>query len=112
MSARVRRNNDGYAISCPGCGEDHYIGPSWGFNGDFERPTFSPSLLVRCGHYADPNHPCWCTHNAERVSNGQEESGFKCFRCHSFITDGKISFLSDCTHDLAGKEVDLPEVSI
>ncbi|WP_419877659.1 DUF6527 family protein [Brevibacillus centrosporus] len=31
-------------------------------------------------------------------------------RCHSFITDGRIQFLPDCSHDLAGNTVDLPDV--
>ena len=30
--------------------------------------------------------------------------------CHSFVTDGRIQFLADCTHPLAGQTVDLPEV--
>jgi len=30
-------------------------------------------------------------------------------RCHSYVTDGRIQFLNDCTHDLAGQTVDLPE---
>jgi hypothetical protein len=29
--------------------------------------------------------------------------------CHSFVTDGRIQFLSDCTHELAGQTVDLPD---
>ena len=29
--------------------------------------------------------------------------------CHSFVTDGRIQFLGDCTHSLAGQTVDLPE---
>lgn len=29
--------------------------------------------------------------------------------CHSFITDGEIQFLNDCTHKLAGHTVDLLE---
>lgn len=28
--------------------------------------------------------------------------------CHSFITDGSIEYLSDCTHELAGETVPLP----
>jgi len=27
--------------------------------------------------------------------------------CHSFITDGQIKFLGDCTHELAGQTVAL-----
>jgi len=30
-------------------------------------------------------------------------------QCHSFVRDGKIQFLSDCKHKLAGKTVDLPD---
>lgn len=29
-------------------------------------------------------------------------------RCHSFVRDGKIEFLNDSTHSLAGQTVDLP----
>ena len=29
-------------------------------------------------------------------------------RCHSFVRDGGIQFLTDCEHGLAGQTVDLP----
>jgi hypothetical protein len=29
--------------------------------------------------------------------------------CHSFVTNGKIQFLADCTHKLAGQTVELPD---
>ena len=29
--------------------------------------------------------------------------------CHSFVRDGRIEFLSDCTHELAGQTVELEE---
>ncbi|MGC4033677.1 MAG: hypothetical protein QM754_18485 [Tepidisphaeraceae bacterium] len=32
---------------------------------------------------------------------------FTCYRCHSFVRDGQIEFLGDCTHELAGKTVPL-----
>ncbi len=28
--------------------------------------------------------------------------------CHTFVTDGRIQFLGDCTHVMAGQTVDLP----
>jgi hypothetical protein len=28
--------------------------------------------------------------------------------CHVFVENGKIRFLDDCTHELAGKTVDIP----
>ena len=59
------------------------FGESWQFNKDYESPTVSPSLLVT-------NHK-------------------KNYRCHSFIREGKIQFLNDCTHKLAGQTVDLPD---
>jgi hypothetical protein len=93
---------------CPGCGEHHApIEGQWGFNGDMERPTFTPSILVRSGHYAkNDGGECWCTFK-ERFGR---EPGFKCKVCHSFVTDGKIQFLNDCTHALAGQMVDLPDL--
>lgn len=81
-----------YAIECPGCEMYHIIHvdrpnhPSWTFNGNVDKPTFTPSLLVT-----------YSWKKEERT-------------CHSFITDGKIQFLSDCTHALAGQTVDLGNV--
>lgn len=83
-----------YWFHCPGCGNDHAftVGPQyspgeqrarWTFNGDFEKPTFSPSLLC---------------------NNNYPES-----RCHSFVTDGQIQFLNDCWHSLKGQTVELPD---
>lgn len=73
---------------CVGCGEAHLINvgpsspqPSWEWNGSRSSPTLSPSIRVRF-HRAD----------AEVV-------------CHSFVRDGVVEFLSDCTHDLAGRKV-------
>lgn len=30
-------------------------------------------------------------------------------QCHSYITDGKIKFLADCHHSLAGQTVEIPD---
>jgi hypothetical protein len=30
--------------------------------------------------------------------------------CHSFIKNGKIQYLSDCTHELKGKTVQLTDL--
>ncbi|WP_454763394.1 DUF6527 family protein [Cupriavidus campinensis] len=99
---------------CPGCKDAHQIqhgegpGPRWGWNGDAERPTFTPSVLVRSGHYV-PGHEaggCWCAYYAEHP---EEERDFECGVCHSFVTDGQIQFLGDCTHALAGQTVPLAE---
>ena len=78
---------------CEGCEEMHILkvsgkGCTWEFNNDFERPTFKPSLLVNKGK-SDVYAPV----------------------CHSFITDGHIKYLNDCTHHLAGKTIELSEIS-
>ena len=78
------RDEHKHAFFCPGCGFAHWFkthGGGWTWNGDRERPTISPSVLA----WADA------------------------FRCHSFVTDGRIRFLDDCTHKLRGQTVDLPE---
>ncbi|MCP8600812.1 anaerobic dehydrogenase, partial [Acinetobacter baumannii] len=33
-------------------------------------------------------------------------------RCHLFLTDGKIQFLSDCHHELAGLTVDMVPIDV
>ena len=95
------------AIKCPGCNCHHVIatvvpfgnGAKWSFNGDMEKPTFTPSLLVRTGKYV-PGH------------ENMDEEGFEGMSsiCHSFISNGFIQFLNDCTHELKGQTVELPQI--
>lgn len=84
----------GFLVYCPGCKSAHPIhvargpnnpGPCWSFNGDLERPTFAPSILSN-----PENHPSYP-------------------RCHSYLRDGAWQFLSDCSHELAGKTIPLEE---
>jgi hypothetical protein len=79
----------------------------WTWNGDIEKPTLRPSVLTQCGHF-DPHFKagdsCWCTYNKEHPN---EPSPFYCFRCHTWINDGKAQFLPDCSHELVGKTLDL-----
>lgn len=94
---------------CPGCEEAHTIRPDvWTWDGNAERPTFSPSVMVTSGHYT-PGHkqgdPCWCTYNRDHPD---DPTVFECSRCHSFVKAGMIEFLADCTHALAGQTVPLP----
>ena len=57
---------------------------NWSWNGDTERPTLHPSILSRCPPI------CEC--------------------CHTFVNDGMVQFLDDCTHELRGKILDLLDV--
>lgn len=99
---------------CPGCNDVHCIavgsggGTRWSWNGSTERPTFAPSLLLTTGHFCSthkPGDPCWCTYNAEHP---EAPASFACAVCHSFVKDGQIQFLADCTHSLASQTVPLP----
>ncbi len=113
MSKIIISESDERSFHCPGCDELHTVNAGWTFNGDIEKPTLSPSVLVRSGHYVSGRQStsCWCPHNAEQRAKGEPESGFSCQICHSFVRDGQIEFLSDCTHALAGQTVDLPEIA-
>ena len=77
---------DHYAwfVWCPACDSPHSFDNRWTFvNGDHEKPTFVASMLV----HESPGHP----------------------RCHSHLTGGVWSYGADCTHQLAGKEVEAPD---
>ena len=92
----ISLSEDGVAIFwCPGCETYHGVwvdkkneltGANWQWNGDKVNPTFKPSILVnKKGDYYNPGEPT----------------------CHSFVTNGSIRFLNDCTHKLAGQTVPL-----
>ena len=92
---------------CPGCDGAHAVkvgvgaGPRWGYNDNPEKPTFTPSILVRgVDRLTDAEHA--------RLMAGEHVEP-RPIVCHSFVTDGRIQFLGDCTHALAGQTVDLPE---
>lgn len=68
------------SVNCP------KTNPGWYWNGDKEKPTFSPSILTR-------------------TYRGDEEK-----RNHVFVRNGVIEFLPDCSHELAGKKVELPRL--
>jgi len=79
-------------FQCPGCNTEHPFRietadrerPTWAWNGNVELPTFTPSLIV----FKDDAR----------------------YRCHIIVTDGKIQFLGDCHHALAGRTVDMVEI--
>lgn len=107
----VDLGNGHVGFHCPGCDELHVVTVSgagaWGYNGNPDAPTFTPSVLVRGGHYA----PGWCGPSCYCTPRDDgEEWGFKCKQCHSHVADGKIQFLGDCSHSLAGQTVPLAPI--
>lgn len=86
------------SFHCPACKYGHAVAVngrtlpnsegdpvSWGWNGSYEKPTFSPSLLINKN--ADGNYP----------------------RCHLMITEGKMKFLDDCTHEMKGETIEMED---
>lgn len=53
------------------------------FDANYDRPTLEPSLMART---------------------------MRDVVCHSFIRGGLMEYLSDCTHEMAGQTVELPEI--
>lgn len=92
---RIKKNSITNLLEfcCPGCGLIHNINiipdigkPVWDFNENYEAPTFSPSIFVK-----------YYTKGVEQI-------------CHSFVKDGTIQFLQDCSHELAGITVNMYEI--
>lgn len=111
-----RDNPSRMMFFCPGCKCGHVITVSlkpgeatWHWNGDVDAPTITPSILYQTGHNV-PGHKqgesCWCTYNAEHP---EKASAFTCGQCHSYVKEGNIEFLSDCTHELKNQTVPLPD---
>lgn len=107
MSRVLLVNENVYRFWCPGCQDYHTIhvngkknscGATWKFDMNLDRPTFSPSINLRTGTYADPN---W-----KPPDSGDNWSVI----CHSFVRDGKIQYCGDTTHALRGKTAELPEL--
>lgn len=101
---------EGYSawFECPGCEMGHAVnvapghGPVWGWNGSLDRPTFTPSVLATGVHRLNEDE-------RDRRERGESVEP-RPLRCHSFVRDGRIEFLSDCTHHLAGQTIPLPAV--
>lgn len=90
---KAQITNDGMLLfHCPGCDQTHgvsTIGNGWQWNGSVESPSLMPSVFVHGHEVSPPFKP-------------QPD-------CHSFVRDGKIQFLHDCTHPLKGQIVEIPE---
>lgn len=81
--ALLRRIESGrWGFWCVGCDEMHVVDSTWQVNPLTN--TISPSVLVTM-------------------------PGDASYRCHSFVRDGKIEYLGDCSHAMAGKTVDMVE---
>ncbi|MCE9559262.1 MAG: ammonia monooxygenase [Armatimonadetes bacterium] len=93
---------------CPGCDEAHGVPveglKAWGWNGSVDTPTLTPSIIVKSK---------WPMVDGEMVHPFKYKGEYPCDNgehvCHSFVRGGRIEFLGDCSHELAGQTVDLPD---
>lgn len=107
-------DSGGLTFWCQGCGEAHTVwvgeglGPRWTWNGDVDKPVFGPSVLVQgVKRLTDEQHAAFM--------RGEPLPEPTPMRCHSFVgcngaQPGEIFFLSDCTHEMAGKVLPLAEL--
>jgi hypothetical protein len=107
LSKVLRDSTDhGLMFNCPGCGIVHIVhygdgdGPRWIWNGDIDKPTFTPSILLR--------YHTWIPPATRENMNVGPQTKINVV-CHSLVINGQIQFLNDCTHKLVGQTVDLPE---
>lgn len=95
---------------CPGCETHHAFTtkladgeptshPVWDWNGDLESPTFSPSLLVNGSYCMCVKPGCTKPHAGKGIGH----------RCHLFLRNGMVQFLTDCSHHLAGQTLPVEE---
>jgi len=98
----LRRTTEGYTFWCPGCKGAHHVRvglndhPCWTYNEDPNAPTFSPSVLISSRRWVE---------DKSVLEDGHWGDSYT--MCHSFVTLGRIQFLGDCAHELAGQTVDM-----
>lgn len=111
MTVCAKADDGSLLFWCPGCQMHHGpvvertekrpSGPLWNWNGSLESPTLSPSILVR-------GDIPFTEEEVDKVLSG-ETVEHRPFCCHSYVRNGQIEFLSDCTHKLAGQTVAMEE---
>lgn len=104
---------------CQGCGHEHRIqygegtGPRWTWDGNVDKPTFSPSVLVT-GINQDMDDATQAAYDEFVSKPGGTYAALADPRfrtvCHTFIVAGMVQFLGDCTHEFAGQTLPLPEL--
>lgn len=107
--------NSQLSFMCPGCKKVHIIkqggdvDQGWAWNGDAEKPTFAPSILVRGKTLTDKGNRDIEDWREAGCPKRDQPFDSVARVCHSFVINGQIQFLTDSTHELAGQTVDLPE---
>lgn len=105
MTRKLQAHADGsFSHWCPACQHLHPIPAGrWTFNGDMQRPSFSPSLK-QMGKRIEVEHGRWTGEwILDEAGNAADGT------CHYFITDGNIQFCPDSWHKRSDVVV-LPDI--
>ena len=105
VSKYLRKTTRGHAHWCPACKMIHALPDGWTFNGNVDRPTYSPSFKHSHMHTVRDENGKWLG-GWLRDDKGNPIPEV----CHYFLTDGVLHFCGDCTHAMAGQSVPLPEL--
>lgn len=105
VSAKLRRSTSGFLHWCPACGELHALPDSWTFNGNVDRPAFTPSFKHTGKRSVVDEKGDW-TGEWHRDERGEPLD----WCCHYILTDGILNFCADCTHGMSGQSVPLPDL--
>ena len=84
---KIYSRKDVHLFYCPACKRIHSFNDSWMYNKNAIKPTVTPSL---------------------KVTGKDENNNWEPFVCHSYISDGNILYLADCTHDYKNRSILLP----
>lgn len=115
--AKLRQRSPGrLALWCPACNEAHEItiegAHAWSWNGDTAAPSVTPSIKVSATRLgiseSELDRILAETHVAGELEAVLSKHRFQLI-CHFFLTQGRLQFLADCSHDWAGLTVDLPD---
>lgn len=111
--------DEGLTYWCQGCDSIHSTktkgAGAWGWNGDIERPVFTPSVMLTSTRLTEKGE---AEMEAWRACGMPARDGVKFdsipYICHSFVgcngaQPGEVIFLRDCTHSFAGQTVALPD---
>jgi len=93
-------NSPDWIFYCVGCKCHHGVWTTkpiivdgkphiWSFNGDLEKPTFTPSIHIK----------------RQRLGSNTNET-----ICHSYVKNGMIEYLGDCKHEFKGQTIEIPDV--
>lgn len=120
---------------CPGCKCGHGVwttrpnntrGAMWKFDGNMDRPTFQPSLLIKeewddCSKVPEEGWTEWKEdprHKGTIVEGTRSREVRPEFKhlivphrkvCHVIVTNGILNYCGDSTHEFAGKSIPMQD---